>query len=58
MALKEIMNVAIFWDITPYSPYANRRFGGTYQLHLRGRKSDKQEISVPSHLLHVDFLLD
>jgi hypothetical protein len=29
----------IFWDITPCSPLRiNRRFGGTYRLHLRGRK--------------------
>jgi hypothetical protein len=31
----------IFWDITPCSPLkVNRRFGGTYRLHLQGgRKS-------------------
>jgi hypothetical protein len=28
----------IFWDITPCSPLkVNRRFGGTYRLHIRGR---------------------
>jgi hypothetical protein len=28
----------VFSDITPYSPLkVNRRFGGTYSLHLRGR---------------------
>jgi hypothetical protein len=27
-----------FWDITPCSPLSvNRRFGGTYHLHLQGR---------------------
>jgi hypothetical protein len=31
--------ITIFWDITPYSPLnVNRRFGGTYRLHLQGRK--------------------
>jgi hypothetical protein len=26
------------WDIAPPGQYANRRFGGTYHLHLHGRK--------------------
>jgi hypothetical protein len=30
---------SIFWDIKSCSPLkVNRRFGGTYQLHLQGRK--------------------
>jgi hypothetical protein len=33
-----VMNVTIFWDIAPTSPYVNWRFGGTYHLHLQGRK--------------------
>jgi hypothetical protein len=37
------MNVAIFWDIEPCSPYVNRRFGGTYHLHLQVWKSAEQE---------------
>jgi hypothetical protein len=29
----------IFWDITPCSLLSvNRRFGGTYRLHLQGHK--------------------
>jgi hypothetical protein len=29
---------SVFWDITPCSPLkVNRRFGGTYHLHLQGR---------------------
>jgi hypothetical protein len=39
--------VAIFWDIAPFSPYVNRRFGGKYHLHLK----------LPSHLLHAGFWL-
>jgi hypothetical protein len=31
-----VMNVAIFWDIVQCSPEVNRRFGGTYHLHLQG----------------------
>jgi hypothetical protein len=34
-----VMNVAIFWDIAPCSPYVNRRFGETYHLHIQGRKT-------------------
>jgi hypothetical protein len=30
----------------PYSRYVNRRFGGTYHLHVQGRKSAEQETSV------------
>jgi hypothetical protein len=34
-----VMKSTIFWDITPSSPLrANRRFGGTYRLHLQGRR--------------------
>jgi hypothetical protein len=34
-----VMKGTIFWDVTPFSPLsANRRFGGTYRLHLKGRK--------------------
>jgi hypothetical protein len=34
------VNVAIFWDTAPCSPYRNRRFGRTYR-----RKSAEQETS-------------
>jgi hypothetical protein len=34
-----VMKSTIFWDITPCSPLKfNRRFGGTYRLHLQGRR--------------------
>jgi hypothetical protein len=34
-----VMKSTIFWDVTPCSPLSvNRRFGGTYRLHLLGRK--------------------
>jgi hypothetical protein len=33
-----VMKSAIFWVITPCSPLKiNRRFRGTYRLHLQGR---------------------
>jgi hypothetical protein len=33
-----VMNVAVVWDIAPFIPYVNRRFGGSYHLHLQCRK--------------------
>jgi hypothetical protein len=42
-----VMNFAIFWNIAPCIQYMNRRFGGTYNLHLQGRKSVEQETIVP-----------
>jgi hypothetical protein len=34
-----ITKSANFWDITPCSPSSvNRRFGGTYRLHLQGQR--------------------
>jgi hypothetical protein len=40
------MKVVIFWDMAPYIPNMNQRFGGTYHLYLRGRKSGEQETCV------------
>jgi hypothetical protein len=35
-----VIESTIFWDITPCSPVKiSQRFGGTYRLHLRGRRS-------------------
>jgi hypothetical protein len=34
------MKSIIFWDMTPCSPLSlNLRFGGTYRLHLQGRRN-------------------
>jgi hypothetical protein len=44
-----VMDVAIFWDMAPSSPYANRRFGGTYHRHLQSRNSAEQEILDPEN---------
>jgi hypothetical protein len=48
------MKFAIFWYIAPCSTYMNRRFGGTYHLHLQGRKS--AECSENSSALRISFL--
>jgi hypothetical protein len=35
-----VMKSITFWDMTPCSLLsANRRFGGTYRLHLQGRRN-------------------
>jgi hypothetical protein len=34
------MKSIIIWDMTPCNPFSvNRRFGGTYRLHLQGRRN-------------------
>jgi hypothetical protein len=38
-----VMKSSIFWDVTRYSLLkCNRRFGGTYRLHLQGRRKFQQ----------------
>jgi hypothetical protein len=48
-----IMNVVILWNITLSSPYVNRRFRGTYYLHLQGGKSTEQETSLQEGLVKI-----
>jgi hypothetical protein len=36
------MKKAVFWDVAPCRYYVNRRFGGTYRLHLQGRRKKKK----------------
>jgi hypothetical protein len=40
------MKNAVFWDVAPYRSCVNRRFGGTYRLHIQGRKIRERGISV------------
>jgi hypothetical protein len=44
------MKNAVFWDVTLCSSCVNRRFGGTYCLHLQGRKISEQGTSVSKWL--------
>jgi hypothetical protein len=37
---------AVFWDVAPCSSRVNGRFGGTYRLHLQGRKIRARETSM------------
>jgi hypothetical protein len=32
------MMIIIFWEMTPWGSYKNRRFGGSYRLHLQGAR--------------------
>jgi hypothetical protein len=36
--LRKAMKNDVFWDMAPCTSCVNRRFGGTYRLHLQGRK--------------------
>jgi hypothetical protein len=44
------MKNAVYWDVAPCSSCVNRRFGGTYRLHLRGRKIHERRTSVSRQL--------
>jgi hypothetical protein len=50
----------VLWDITPCSPTdVDRRFGGTYHLHLQGRSisqaRNKREIRWQAELLILGY---
>jgi hypothetical protein len=55
------MKNAIFWDITPCIPLKiNRRFGGTYRLHLQGprinrARNQKSELCLPPSFTLVSY---
>jgi hypothetical protein len=34
---------AVFWDMVPCRYCVNQHFGGTYHLHLQGKKSTSEE---------------
>jgi hypothetical protein len=36
------MKNAVFWDVAPCRCYFNRRFGGTYRLHLQGIRNPRE----------------
>jgi hypothetical protein len=44
------MKNAVFWDVAPCrSSGLSRRFGGTYRLHLKGRKIRERSLQPPAH---------
>jgi hypothetical protein len=40
------MKNVVFWDVGPSISCVNRRFGGTYHLHLQGRNIRERGTSV------------
>jgi hypothetical protein len=42
---KNVKNV-VFWDVALCRSCVNRRFGGTYRLHIQGRKIRERGTSV------------
>jgi hypothetical protein len=40
------MKNAVFWDVVSCRSCVNQRFGGTYRLHLQGRKIRERGIGV------------
>jgi hypothetical protein len=53
------MKSIIFWDITPGSPLnVNSRFGGTYRLHLQGRRNKFSKKLAGGNLLACWFFAE
>jgi hypothetical protein len=52
------MKKAVFWDVAPCSSGVNRRFGGTYRLHLQGRReSIRLPLTSLTDASRADFLI-
>jgi hypothetical protein len=45
-----ILKNVVFWDVALCTSGVNRRFGGTYRLHLQGRKIRERGTSVSSKI--------
>jgi hypothetical protein len=48
--VRPIMKNVVFWDVALRRSCVNRRFGGTYRLHLQGRKIRERRTSVARRL--------
>jgi hypothetical protein len=47
------MKKAVFWDVAPCRSGVNRRFGGTYRLHLQGRRDNIRESACEASVRDV-----
>jgi hypothetical protein len=47
------MKNAVFWDVAPCESCVNRRFGGTYLLHLQGTKISERGTSLSRWLTNL-----
>jgi hypothetical protein len=50
------MEVDIFYDMEPCSPYMNQRFGRTYHRHSQRRKSADQEQRLFTHCAMANII--
>jgi hypothetical protein len=46
--------IIIFWEMTPCGSYKNRRFGGSYRLHLQGVRIQTSTERVVSSCIDSD----
>jgi hypothetical protein len=49
------MKNTVFWDVALCRSCVNQRFGGTYRLHLQGKKIRERGTSVSRWLKSADF---
>jgi hypothetical protein len=40
------MKYSVFWDVAPCRYCANQRFGGTYRLHIQGKRISERGTSL------------
>jgi hypothetical protein len=52
------MKDAALWDVAPCRSCSNRRFGGTYRLHLQGRKIRERGTSASRWFQTGSSLMD
>jgi hypothetical protein len=53
-----VMKSTSFWQIMPCSPLkVNRRFGGTYCLHLQAQRKSRPRNQLLATCFHAGFLL-
>jgi hypothetical protein len=55
------MKDAVFWDVAPCRYFVNRRFGGTYRLHLQGRRNpramnQREQLAVDFSILKMEAI--
>jgi hypothetical protein len=46
--------IIIFWEMTPCGSYKNRRFGGSYRLHLQGERDEQVQNETVSSCIDGD----
>jgi hypothetical protein len=51
---------AVFWDMAACRSCANRRFGGTYRLHLQGRnlqaRNQREQVAADCRLKSAECI--